>query len=173
MPIETLQDLLILQVGSLFSAEVQVSRAWPRLAKRAWHDRLANALWDLYPETETRFVRLEQIAEMLKMFPNGRSCQAMDRMLAEAEDRLREGGTPLVIDACLIASAQCVVSYKAAVYGSAKALAALAGLDSTADLLETSLLEERATLRRLDELAEAQVHPAALLGELIDGREMA
>lgn len=168
LPLETLRNLLANEVTDLRDASSQWSRTLPKWAKRASHQALATAFWDQHAETEGQIARLELIADTLGLDAQPTRSAALGVWLIEADRGMHAGGAMLVIDAALIASARQVGYWLTASYGSAKSLAALLGLDGTAAALGDSLSEVAVANRTLESIADARVHPAALLAEMID-----
>jgi ferritin-like metal-binding protein YciE len=163
MPLNTMQELLVAQLKDIYSAESQITKALPKLAKNAANEKLAEAFRTHLKETEGQIGRLEQIFEMLGASPRGKKCKGMEGLLAEGAETMREDGDDAVIDAALIADAQRVEHYEIAAYGSAKALANLLGLDQIVALLQQNEEEEVAADRKLTQIAENDVNPEAAM----------
>lgn len=163
MSLDTMHDLLVGQLKDLFSAETQITRALPRMAKGASNETLAEAFRDHLTETEGQIDRLEQVFLILEANPRGKRCKGMEGLLEEGAETMEEKGEPRVIDAGLIADAQRVEHYEIAGYGSAKAIARLLGHEKIVKLLDETLKEEIAADRKLSEIAANEVNPKALL----------
>jgi ferritin-like metal-binding protein YciE len=106
-------------------------------------------------ETEGHVARLEQIFEKLDESPKGKTCEGMKGLITEADERIKEGGEPSVLDAGLIADAQRVEHYEIAAYGTARTFANLLGEKEIAQLLEATLKEEKAADAKLTSIAES------------------
>ena len=161
MTLDTMQDLLLAQLKDIYSAETQIVRALPKLAKVAANESLSEAFRTHLAETEGQIERLEEIFGSLHASPRGKKCKGMEGLLAESAETMDEEGDDAVIDAGLIADAQRVEHYEIAAYGSAKARAAMLGHDRMVSLLEETLREEVATDEKLSRIADQEVNPQA------------
>jgi len=165
---KTLKDLLVDQLKDLYSAENQLVKALPKMAKVASSDDLREGFETHLEETEGQVERLEQIAERMEISLRGKKCAAMEGLVQEAKELIGEKPDENVLDAGLIAAAQKVEHYEIASYGSARAWAQQLGLEDIAELLEETLEEEKATDQKLNELAMSMVNQQAEMG---DGEE--
>lgn len=161
MSMETMQDLLIHQLRDIYSAELQLVKALPKMQEKASTEELATAFRDHLAETENQVSRIEQIFEILGERPGGVKCKAMEGLIEEAQEILDEDGTESVIDAGIIAAAQRVEHYEVSAYGSAKAFAALLGLSEVVKLLNETQQEETATDKKLSLIATTEVNARA------------
>lgn len=151
---ETLSDLLMDEIKDLYSAETQLAKALPKLAKAATDESLKEAFEEHLEQTKEHAQRLERVAELLGGTPRGKTCKAMRGLVEEGEEMIGEEGEDVVKDAALIAAAQKVEHYEIASYGTARTLAEVLGNDDAAELLETTLAEEKSTDVKLSELAD-------------------
>lgn len=166
MKLNTLQALLHHELKDLYSAETQLVKALPKMAKAATNPDLKAGFEEHLEETLIQVQRLEQIGEQLGKALSGHKCKGMEGLLAEGADLISEEANDTVRDAGLIGAAQRVEHYEIAAYGTAKALAIQLGFDEAAELLEETLAEEKATDIKLSELAESVVNQeAALVGQ--------
>lgn len=165
MELKTLADLLKDQLKDLYSAENQLVKALPKMAKNASAAELRKGFEKHLAETRGQVKRLERIGKLLSAPLNGKKCAAMEGLIDEGKELLEEGGAAAVLDAGLIAAAQKVEHYEIASYGSARTWAEELGLDEVATLLQDSLDEEKATDEKLTELALSSVNQAAQFGE--------
>jgi ferritin-like metal-binding protein YciE len=161
MALATMHDLMIEELKDLYSAETQLVKALPKMAKGVSTPSLRTAFEDHLVQTQEQVARLEQIFEMLGTSPKGKKCKGMEGLLEEAVEMLEEDGDALVKDAGIIASAQRVEHYEIAAYGSTLAFATLMGHSEIAELLETTLDEEKAADVLLSTIAEEEVNSAA------------
>jgi ferritin-like metal-binding protein YciE len=152
--ISSLQDLLMQEVKDLFSAENQLVKALPKMAKAATDPDLKAAFETHLAETEAQVDRLEEVAKLLDGTPRGKSCKAMKGLVEEGEETIEEDADPVFKDLALITAAQKVEHYEIAAYGSARALAQVIGRNDVVDLLQTTLDEEGQTDKNLTTLAE-------------------
>lgn len=151
---ENLRDLLVEELKDLYSAENQLTKALPKVAKNADDPQLKKAIEHHLQETEGHVQRLEQIFEKLGKSPKGKTCEGMKGLITETDERIKEGGEPAVLDAGLIADAQRVEHYEISAYGSARTFANLLGEKEIVQLLEATLKEEKAADVKLTSLAE-------------------
>ena len=142
MPLDSLHDLYVDELKDLFSAENQLLKALPKMAKKASSPELKTAFTEHLVVTQTQVERLEMIFEELEVSPKGKKCKAMEGLVAEGAEVLEEDGNPSVIDAALIACAQRVEHYEMAGYGGVRTFATLLGYEAAAGLLQETLDEE-------------------------------
>lgn len=154
MKAENLRDLLVEELKDLYSAENQLTKALPKVAKAASDAQLKKAIEHHLKETEGHVERLETIFEKLGKSPKGKTCAGMKGLIEEADERMKEGGEEATLDAGLIADAQRVEHYEISAYGSARTFAQLLGEREIAKLLEETLGEEKAADAKLNSLAE-------------------
>ena len=159
---DSLHELLVDELKDLWSAENQLTKALPKMAKGASSPELAKAFREHLEVTKTHVERIETIFEQFDASPRGKKCKAMEGLIKEGAEVLQEDGEESVIDAALIAAAQKVEHYEIAAYGSAAAHAKLLGLDDVVELLVETLNEEKETDEALTSLAESTVNEEAL-----------
>src|SRR5689334_550179 len=127
MKMKTLEDLLAHELKDLYSAEKQLTKALPKMAKAASSDALREAFEGHLEETEEQISRLEQVFEKLELPSRGHKCKAMEGLIEEGKEILEEDMEDNVRDAALIAAAQRVEHYEIAGYGCARTFAELLG----------------------------------------------
>lgn len=154
MKVENLRELLVDELRDLYSAETQLTKALPKVAKKATDSELKKAIEHHLKETEGHVERLEQIFEQLGEKAKGKTCAGMKGLIEEADERISEGGDAATMDAGLIADAQRVEHYEISAYGSARTFAHLLGEREIVQLLEATLKEEKAADAKLNSLAE-------------------
>ncbi|MGN6725987.1 MAG: YciE/YciF ferroxidase family protein [Tepidisphaeraceae bacterium] len=161
MQIRTLEELLVHELRDLYSAERQIEKALPSMAKQAHHPKLREAFESHLKETENHCRRLERVATMLNFTPEGHTCVAMKGIIAEASDWLTTAMPHDIKDAGLISQAQRVEHYEMAGYGSARAFAQRLGREDVLRCLDQTLEEEKTADRHLTELALGEVNDDA------------
>jgi len=161
MELQTLKDLYIHQLKDLFSAEQQLVRALPKMAKAASNQELAAGFQEHLEQTKGHAQRLEQILSSHKQSTRGPKCKGMEGIVAEGAEMIEEEADDEVKDAGLIAAAQRVEHYEMACYGTARTYAELLGDKEGAKLLGLTLEEERQTDQKLSKLAKSAVNVAA------------
>lgn len=157
-----LEQLLVEELRDLYSAEKQILRALPKMAKAASHEELRNALDRHRQVTEDQVQRLEQLFESMDARPGRKKCKGMEGLIEEGEERMEELEEPAARDAAIIAAAQRIEHYEIAGYGTARTYAQHLGLDQAARLLQNTLDEESEADDRLTEIAESTVNVDAL-----------
>lgn len=155
MSVENLQELLIDELKDLYSAEKQIVRALPKIAKATTSPELNEALLSHLEETKGQVERLEKIAEIVEKKLTGKTCVGMQGVLEEGSEVLEETEKGVVRDAALIAAAQRVEHYEMAGYGAARDFAKLLGMSDVASLLEETLQEEKSADKKLSSIATA------------------
>lgn len=161
MKLDSLETLLVHELKDLLSAEKQLVKALPKMAKGASSDSLRAAIEEHLEQTKGQVERLEKVFGLLDKAPRAEHCKAMEGLIEEGSDLLEEEGDPAVKDAALIGAAQRVEHYEISGYGTARSLAELLGLDKVAKLLQQTLDEERETDEKLTELAMSEINPQA------------
>ncbi|MBV8632105.1 MAG: ferritin-like domain-containing protein [Silvibacterium sp.] len=154
MRMDTLRELYVAELKDLYSAENQITKALPKLAKTATNPKLRQAFEEHLEQTNGHVQRLEQIFEALDEKPTGKICEGMKGLLKEGDELAREEGDSDVIDAGLISAAQRVEHYEIAAYGSVRTYAELLGEDEAVDLLTQTLEEEKQADQKLTQVAK-------------------
>lgn len=147
--IQSLQEVLVDQLKDLYSAESQITKALPKLAKAATAPDLKKGFALHLEQTKHHVSRLAEICASLKVKPTGKKCQATAGLVKEGQEAIDEPATPEMKDLMLIAAAQRVEHYEMAGYTSAIALAKSLGLTAAAKTLSETLTEETATNTKL------------------------
>jgi len=159
MSLESIQDLLVEEVNDLYSAELQLVAALPKMAKAASNAQLRSGIEAHLRETQRQVSRLEQVFELMDVPIKAKHCKAMEGLIKEGSEVIDEKkADPSVRDAALIAAAQKVEHYEIASYGSAIAHANVLGLGNVSKVLQKTLAEEKFTDQKLTGLAEGRVN---------------
>jgi ferritin-like metal-binding protein YciE len=161
MKITSLEEAFIHELSDIYSAEKQITKALPKLARAASNEKLVEGFEMHLEETEGQIERLEQIVDLYNIKLKRIKCKAMEGLVEEGEEVVKNIEEGHVRDAMLIVGAQKVEHYEIASYGSLIALAKQLGLDDAIDLLEETLEEEKATDMKLSELALEEVNDEA------------
>ena len=162
MELETLKDLYIHELKDLYSAEKQLTKALPKMAKAASDEQLADGFQKHLEQTEEHVNRLEQILESHDETTRGPRCKGMEGLIEEGKEIIEEDADEEVRDAGLISAAQHVEHYEIAGYGCARTYAELLGDTKGAQLLRTTLEEETVTDKKLTELAKTMINLKAI-----------
>lgn len=168
---ESLDELLAEELKDIYSAEKQLLRALPKMAKKASALELKTALQDHFEMTQRQVERLEEVFAALGKPAKAKTCKAMQGLIEEATEIMEEDASDSVLDAGIIAAAQKVEHYEIASYGTVRTWARLCGEDEAADLLQETLDEESQTDEQLTELAESIINPRAEEGGDDDAEE--
>jgi ferritin-like metal-binding protein YciE len=162
MQMETLKDLYIHELKDLYSAEKQLLRALPKMAKAASNEKLRAGFEKHLAQTQEHADRLEKILTSHDETTRGPKCKGMEGLIAEGEEILEETADDEVRDAGLISAAQRVEHYEIAGYGCARTYAELMGDKTGARLLQKTLDEEADTDKKLTQLAVSSINAAAI-----------
>ncbi|MDB5309251.1 MAG: ferritin-like protein [Gemmataceae bacterium] len=161
MAAKSMHDLFADQIQDAYSAETQLTKALPKMAKAATNPELRAGFEQHLTETEGQVRRLEQIGKELNIKVTSKKCEAMEGLISEAKDIMGLGLESDVQDAGLIAAAQKVEHYEIALYGCLCTWAKRLGYTNAQTLLHQTLEEEKRTDEKLTRLAEAQVNMQA------------
>jgi ferritin-like metal-binding protein YciE len=159
--LDSLHALLEEELKDIYDAEKQLTKALPKLAKKASSPELKAGFEAHLQQTEEQIDRLEQVFEQLEMPAKGKPCKGMKNLIAEGDEMIRDAEDAATRDAVMIAAAQKVEHYEIASYGTVRTWARLLGMSDAASLLEESLQEEKETDLKLTELAESHINQAA------------
>jgi len=158
---KTLDDLFLDTLKDIYFAEKQILKALPKMARAAQSEEGKTGFLQHRDETQGQIDRLEQIFDLLGKSARGKTCEAIQGILAEGEEIIDEFKGSPALDAGLISSAQAVEHYEIARYGTLIAWAKQLGLKEAVPLLEATLAEEEATDRKLTQLAESRANAPA------------
>ncbi len=161
MKLKSLRDLYVHELKDIYSAEKQLTKALPKMAKAASHEELTAGFEEHLAQTEGHIERLETILEALGESTRGDKCKAMEGLIAEGQGLMEEDATPDVMDAALIAAAQKVEHYEIASYGTVRTWAEILGEEEAVNLLQQTLDEEIETDEKLTELAQNSINAEA------------
>lgn len=156
----SLQALFIHELKDLYSAENQLAKALPKMAKAATHPQLRQAFETHLLETQEQVKRLEQVFDILGSTKGNVKCKGMEGLIAEGSELLEEDSSP-VLDAALIGAAQKMEHYEICSYGTIATFAKTLGQTEVLQLLKLSMAEEEKTDELLSQLAESEVNMMA------------
>jgi ferritin-like metal-binding protein YciE len=154
MPLKSLADAFHDELRDVLSAEKQLVKALPKMAKAATNEELAAAFEAHLAETETQVQRVEKAFSDTGKAPRAKTCEAMKGLVEEASSLMEEDAEPAVMDVLLIAAAQKVEHYEIATYGTLCAWAEVLGYSSALKLLTQNLAEEEAADEKLTALSQ-------------------
>lgn len=159
--IESLEQLLLHELKDVYSAEKQLMKMLPKVAKKASSPELKDALETHLRETEGQIERLEQVFELLQEEPKAVKCKGMAGILEEGEEVLKQKATPETLDAGIIMSAQKVEHYEISSYGTLATWADIIGRKDIKKLLGETLEEEEMADEKLTRLAQSGINQSS------------
>ncbi len=159
---KNLKELFEHQLKDLYSAESQLLKALPKMAKKASNEKLKKAFESHLEETKEQQARLVEICDELGIKPGGEKCKAMEGLIKEAESFMDEADNDEVMDAGLIAEAQRVEHYEIAGYGTLVRYAKELKHSDIAKKLQKTLDEEYNADEKLNDLAENRLNEKAV-----------
>jgi ferritin-like metal-binding protein YciE len=159
----TLEDLFLHELSDVYSAEKQITKALPRLARASTNPKLAEAFNAHLEETQGQIERIDQLVEQAGLKLKRMKCAAMEGLVEESKELLDEIEKGEVLDAALIGACQKVEHYEIASYGTLIAMALHLRMTEAADLLAETLAEEKGADEKLSAIAEEGGVQAATL----------
>ncbi|CAN5530939.1 ferritin-like domain-containing protein [soil metagenome] len=152
--LKELKDFFIDELKDIYSAEKQLVKALPKMAKAATSEELRTAFEEHLAETEEHVARLEKIGKKLGKALTGKKCKAMEGLVEEGKEVIEENAAPEVKDVALICAAQKVEHYEIATYGCLKTYARLLGETDIEEILDETEQEEGNADKKLTSIAE-------------------
>lgn len=171
---ELLQELLTEELKDLLSAENQLVKALPKMARAAKNEELKQAFQEHLEQTKGHVERLKQVFEMIEAKPKAKPCKGMAGLVEEGQEVITEGKEmeEAAADLALIGAAQRVEHYEIAAYGTARAIAEQMDRKDVVKLLQQTLNEEEKTDQLLTKIAEPLLEQAAQEPEEEEEEEM-
>ena len=142
---KTLEDLFHDTLKDIYYAERKILKTLPKMQRAAQSDDLKSAFAKHKDQTETHIERLQQVFELMGKTPRGKTCDAIEGIIAEGEEIIDEFKDTPALDAGLISSAQAVEHYEMTRYGTLKRWATELGMKDAARLFDETLKEETMT----------------------------
>jgi ferritin-like metal-binding protein YciE len=162
---KTLDDLFEDTLKDIYYAENKILKALPKMAKAAQSGELKAAFEKHRKETEGQVARLEKVFKAIDMAPKGKKCEAIEGIIEEGSEIMKEFKGAPALDAGLVSSAQAVEHYEIARYGTLKRWAEQLGLNDAVRLLDQTLTEEKNTDESLTDLADSMINEHAEAAE--------
>ena len=162
---KNLENLFYDTLKDIYYAERKISKALPKMARGAQSPALKAAFEKHREETEGQIERLQQVFDIIGKRAMGKTCEAIEGIIAEGEEILEEYKDTPALDAGLISAAQAVEHYEITRYGTLKRWAELLELPDAVRLLDETLKEESKTDSDLTKLADESPNPQALAAE--------
>jgi ferritin-like metal-binding protein YciE len=157
---KTVKDLLEDEIKDLYSAEKQLTKAIPKMAKGSNDPALQTAFKDHLKETQGQVARLEEAARLLAIKPGGKKCKGMEGVIQEGAEALQEEGDETILDLGIIGAGSRVEHYEMAGYLTAISLAGRMGAGEVVTLLKQSLAEEQAAEQKLRKIGAGLIKNA-------------
>lgn len=157
-----LEDLFHDTLKDIYYAERQILKTLPKMVRGANSSELKAAFEKHRDETEVHVERLQQVFEILGKRAQGKTCEAIEGIIAEGAEILEEFKAAPALDAGLVSSAQAVEHYEITRYGTLKCWAETLGMKDAAKLLDLTLQEEIKTDAALSKLAEGKINKSAM-----------
>lgn len=155
---KTLNDLFLDTLKDIYFAEKQILKALPKMARASQSEEGKAAFLKHRDQTEGQIDRLQQVFELIGKPARGKTCEAIQGIIAEGEEIIEEYKGSIALDAGLISSAQAVEHYEIARYGTLKSWAGQLGLEEAIPLIDANLQEELETDELLTQLGEASAN---------------
>ena len=156
--INSLEKVMEHELKDIYSAENQLLKALPKMAKKANSTALKEAFQAHLEETQVQVERLQRIGAILQIKLTGKTCKGMQGIIEEGKEIMEEENkNQAFADLLLIAAAQKVEHYEIAAYGTIRAMAQELDLTEVADLIQESLDEEGNTDKELTRISQEDV----------------
>ncbi len=162
--IKSLDELFLEELKDLYSAENQLIKALPKMAKATSSDELKSAIEHHWQQTKNHASRLEEAFKELGQQPVQVTCKAMKGLIEEGDEMIQKADKSAARDAGIIGSAQRVEHYEIAAYGTAQSHASVLGYNRVSELLQETLGEEKEADMKLNQIAEDSVNAEANQG---------
>ena len=157
----SLQDVMLEELRDLYSAENQLLKALPKLAKAAEGEDLKEAFTSHLEQTRAQVDRLKKVFELLDEKPTGKHCNGMEGLIEEGQEAIDEDEEGSLYDIGLIGAAARVEHYEIAGYTAVIAMANGLGLSKISQYLDANLGEEDATRGLLEKKLEELIEQSA------------
>lgn len=155
------------ELKDIYWAEHALTKAIPDMIKHATSTDLQDSLTNHLAETKVQIERLEQVFKIIGQKATAVKCAAMEGLLKEAATIMQDCKKGAMLDAGIIAAAQKVEHYEIASYGTLRQFATTLGLDGVAELLQTTLDEEKAADEQLTAIAVESINTEACEKEIV------
>jgi ferritin-like metal-binding protein YciE len=158
---KTLDELFEDTLKDIYYAENKILKALPKMAKAAQSAELKSAFQKHFKETEGQVARLDKVFRLIDITPKGKKCEAIEGIIKEGGEIIKEYKGSPALDAGLLAAAQAVEHYEISRYGTLRTWAQELGLNEGVRLLDQTLEEEKMTDAMLTKIAESVVNQQA------------
>ena len=169
MALKSPMDLLTQELKEIYSAERQLSRALPKLAKTVQSQRLREMLERRREQGGTLIEAIDEALEEIGTTKSRPKNPAMEGLLEDVNEHVDEIKNEAMLDAALLASIQKIEHYCIAAWGTAKSMGNLLGQEKVVEAMERALEEGKRYDEEMTQLAETEVNQA-MLGEGEQGK---
>lgn len=158
---KTMNDLFLHFLQDIYYAEKAAAKSATKIMKAVENEQVREMLQNAKTHANEPIERLNRVFEAVGKRPRGKTCEAMNGLLAECHEAIQEGERGPVLDAALIASLQGIKTYEVTRYGSLLAFARKMKLDDAAEELEALRDAAHEDDEKLSEIAENDVNEEA------------
>ena len=154
-----LQEFFVDSLKDIYWAEKHLTKALPKMQKAATTAQLQEAIENHLGQTMEHVTRLEQVFDIVGEKAVAKKCDAMEGLTKEADSIVEETEDgSMTRDAAIILAAQKVEHYEIATYGALVQYATLLGYNDAAEILQSTLDEEKETDQALTAIAEDDIN---------------
>lgn len=153
MSVGTAEELFVEELKDLYSAEKQIVKALPKVAKAVESEELREAIEEHLEQTRGHVERLDRAFEILGKRASGKTCKGAQGLIEEGAELIDEIEEGAVRDAALISALQRVEHYEIAAYGTVATFAEAMGQSEIHELLGETLQEEKDADETLTEIS--------------------
>jgi ferritin-like metal-binding protein YciE len=161
----SLQTVLVDELRDLYSAENQLVKALPKMAKGSSNPELKRLFTEHLEQTKGQVERLKQIFQQLGEKPTGKLCMGMEGLVKEGQEQLESDEEGAAKDVCIAGAALRVEHYEIAGYTAAIAIAKALGEKDVVGLLTETLNEEKETEKKVTAQSKPLLMEAASAAE--------
>src|ERR1700743_801740 len=144
-----LTNVLVDELRDMYSAENQLVKALPKLAKGVKNAQLKVLFTTHLEETKEQVLRLKQVFEILEEKPTGEHCNGMEGVIEEGSDALEKDEEGASFDSGIVGAALRTEHYEIAGNTAAIAMSEPLGLKDVSALLTKNLNEEQRAAEKI------------------------
>ena len=159
------REILMNELKEIYSAERQLSRALPRLAKRVESERLREMLERRREQGATLLGELDQAFQEMQVNKSRPKNVAAEGLIDDVNQHVEELQEGKLLDPVLLGSMQKIEHYCIAAWGTARSMGRLFGEEKVIEVMDRVLEEGKRYDEELTQLAEEELNPAMLEGE--------
>lgn len=166
-----LHDVLLEELRDMYSAENQLVKALPKMARGAKDKALKSLFLEHLDETKGQVLRLREVFTLLGERPTGEHCNGMEGVIEEGSDALEKDEEGPSFDAGIIGAALRTEHYEVAGYTACIAMAKILGLKDIVALLRGNLAEELSAAKKIQVAAGPILKASAVQREKPEGHK--